>query len=140
MRIAILLLLVLSSQFKIALFAQELQSGNILMNGVVPPGFYKAGIRYGNTPSDSLYIKWSRSAEADTFWVHKGKSSLEYITKDGIRTVWYNNPLRYERRMATHHLKEYILNSPLKFDNLENLAKNKDQTFLGKELIERFTK
>jgi len=140
MRFATLLLLILSYQFKVALFAQELQGGNILINGMVPPGFYKAGIRYGNTASDSLYIRWSRSAEADTFWVHKGKFSLEYITKDGIRTVWYNNPLRYERRMATHHLKEYILNSPLKFDNLENLSKNKNQPFLGKDLLESFTR
>jgi hypothetical protein len=133
MRFAILL-------FSFAVFSQELPRGDILINGEVPPGFYKAGIRYGNSPGDSLYIKWSRSTEADTFWVHKGKFSLEYITRDGIRTVWHNNPLRYERRMATHHLKEYILDSPLKFDNLDGLAKNQNQPFSGKNLIEHFTR
>ncbi|GBU23685.1 hypothetical protein R83H12_00301 [Fibrobacteria bacterium R8-3-H12] len=139
MRFAVLLLLVLSSQF-LAAFAQELPSGDISINGEVMPGFYKAGIRYGNSPGDSLYIKWSRSAVADTFWVNKGKFSLEYIIRDGIRTVWYNNPLRYERRMATHHLKEYILNSPLKFDNLDCLAKNQNQQFSGKNLLEYFAR
>jgi len=139
MRLAILLLLVLSSQFLIA-FAQELPSGDILINGEVLPGFYKAGIRYGNSPGDSLSIKWSHTAEADTFWVHKGKLSLEYITKYGKRTAWYNNPLRYERRMATHHLREHILNSPLIFDNLEGLAKNQSQPFSGKNLLDYFTR
>jgi len=138
MRFAILLLLVLG--FKFPFFAQELPSWDILINGEVPPGFYKAGIRYGNTPGDSLYIKWSRSADADTFWVHKGKFSLEYITTEGIRTAWYNNPIRYERRMATHHLKEHILNSPLKFANLEELAKNQNSPFSGKNLLEHFTR
>jgi len=140
MRLVILLLLILSFQFNVAFFAQELPSGNISINGVVPSGFYKARIRYGNAPDDSLYIKWSRSSQADTFWVHKGKFSVEYITKNGVRTAWYNNPIRYERRMATHHLREYILNSPLKFDNLESLAKNQNQPFLGKNLLEHFSR
>jgi len=138
MRFAILLLLILSFQFPF--FAQELPSKNILINGELLPGFYKAAIRYGSAPGDSLYIKWSHAVEADTFWVHKGKFSLEYITKDGIRTTWYNNPLRYERRMATHHLKEHILNSPLKFDILEGLAKNQNPPFSGKNLLEHFTR
>jgi len=139
MRFAILLFLVLSSGFLIA-FAQELPSGDILINGEILPGFYKAGIRYGNAPGDSLYIKWSHAPEADTFWVHKGKHSLEYITKEGIRTVWYNNPARYERRMAAHHLREYIFDSPLKFDNLEGMAKNQSPPFSGKNLLEYFTR
>jgi len=139
MRFAILLLSILSSQFLIA-FAQELPSGDISINGEVLPGFYKAGIRYGNAPGDSLYIKWSHAAEADTFWVNKGKLSLEYITRDGIRTVWHNNPFRYERRMATHHLREYILDSPLKFDHLDELTKNQSQPFSGKDLLEHFTR
>ena len=126
--------------FSFAVFAQELPRGDILINGEVPPGFYKAGIRYGNSPDDSLYIKWSHAAESDTFWVHKGKLSLEYITRYGIRTVWHNNPLRYERRMATHHLREYILNSPFKFDDLDGLAKNQNQASSGKNLLEHFTR
>jgi hypothetical protein len=136
MGFAILLFLFLSYQFPI--FAQELPDGNISINGEIPLGFYKAGIRYGNTPGDSLGIKWSHAAEADTFWVRKGKFSLEYIIRDGIRTVWHNNPLRYERRMATHHLREYILDSPLTFNNLESLAKNQSQPFSGKDLMEHF--
>jgi len=139
MRFAILLLIL---SFPFALFAQELPpGGDILINGEVLPGFYKAGIRYGHAQSDSLYIKWSHSVEADTFWVNKGKLSLEYITKYGIRTVWLNNPFRYERRMATHHLRESILNSPLKYDDLESLAKNQEQApFSGKNLLEYFTR
>ena len=139
MRFAILLLIL---SFPFALFAQELPpSGDILINGEVPLGFYKAGIRYGNSPSDSLNIRWSHATEADTFWVNKGKLSLEYITKYGTRTVWHNNPLRYERRMATHHLRECILDSPLRFDNLESLVKNQEQTpFSGKNLLEYFTR
>ena len=140
MRFAILLLLILGFEFPSAVFAQELPRGDISINGEVLPGFYKAGIRYGNAPGDSLYIKWSHAVEADTFWVHKGKLSLEYITTDGIRTAWYNNPFRYERRMATHHLKEHILNSPLKFDILEELAKNQNPNFSGKNLLEHFTR
>jgi len=136
MKPAILLLFILSS----GLFAQELPRTEISINGEVPPGFYKAGIRYGNLPGDSLCIKWSHAADADTFWVNRGKQSLEYITKDGIRTVWNNNPLRYERRMAGHHLREYMLDSPLKYDNLEGLAKNQNQSFLGKNLLEYFTR
>jgi len=139
MRFAILLLSILSTQFLLA-FAQELPSGDISLNGEVLPGFYKAGIRYGNAPGDSLYIKWSHASESDTFWVHKGKLSLEYITRDGIRTVWYNNPFRYERRMATHHLREYILDSHLKFDNLDELTKNQSQPFSGKNLLDHFTR
>ena len=123
-----------------AAFSQEPLGAGISINGEVPHGFYKARIRYGNEPSDSLYIKWSHAANADTFWVYKAKSSLEYITNAGIRAVWYNQPLRYERRMSGHHLKEYMLNSPLKFENLENLTKNKNQLFLGKNLLEYFTK
>jgi hypothetical protein len=138
MRFAILLFLVLISQLQV--FAQELPGVNILINGEIPFGFYKAKIRYGNAPNDSLSIRWSHAAEADTFWVRKGKYSLEYITKDGIRTVWHNNPLRYERRMATHHLKEHILDSPLKFDDLESLAKNQNPQFSGKNLLEHFTR
>jgi len=126
--------------FSFAIFAQELPRGDILINGEVPPGFYKARICYGNSPSDSLYIKWSHAVEADTFWVHKGKFSLEYITRYGNRTAWYNNPLRYERRMATHHLREQILNSPLRFDNLESLAKNQNPIFSGKNLLEYFSR
>jgi len=136
MKPAISLLFILCS----GLFAQELPRGNISINGEIPPGFYKAGIRYGNSPGDSLSIKWSHATEADTFWVNKGKQSLEYITKDGIRTVWNNNPLRYERRMAAHHLREYMLDSPLKFDNLESLAKNQNPLFSGKNLLEYFTR
>jgi hypothetical protein len=126
--------------FSSILFAQELPSNDISINGEVPHGFYKARILYGSGPNDFLYIKWSHTAEADTFWVHKGKSSLEYITGNGVRTVWHNQPLRYERRMATHHLKEYILDSPLKFDNLESLAKNQNQQFSEKRLLEYFTR
>jgi len=134
MRFAILL-------FSFAVFAQELPRGDISINGEVLPGFYKAEIRYGSAPGDSLSIKWSHAVEADTFWVYKGKLSLEYTTRYGIRTAWYNNPLRYERRMATHHLREYILDSPLKFDNLESLAKNREQApFSGKNLLEYFTR
>ncbi len=140
MRFAILLLLILGFKFPLAVFAQELPKGDISINGEVLPGFYKAAIRYGNAPGDSLYIKWSHAVEADTFWVHKGKHSLEYITRYGNRTAWYNNPLRYERRMATHHLKEHIFNSPLKFDTLEDLAKNQYSPFSGKNLLEHFTR
>jgi len=136
MRLAIFLLLILSSE----LFAQELPDGEISMNGEIPLGFYKAGIRYGNASGDSLSIKWSHAVEADTFWVNRGKLSLEYITKYGFRTVWYNNPFRYERRMATHHLREYILNSPLKFDDLEGLANNQKLQFSGKDLLEYFAR
>jgi len=103
-----------------------------------PPGFYKAGIRYGTAKDDSVYIKWSRTVKADTFWVYKANSSLEYITDNSIRTVWYNQPLRYERRMAAHHLREFILDSPLRFSNLEDLAKNAKPQFLGKDLHNYF--
>ena len=95
---------------------------------------YKAGIRYGEAKGDSLYIKWARSIEADTFWVYKANLSLQYITTPHKRTVWYNQPLRYERRMATHHLRENIFDSPLKFNDLESLSRNRNP-----RLSEKFT-
>jgi hypothetical protein len=72
--------------------------------------------------------------------VYRAGSNLEYITNANIRTTWYNQPLRYERRMALHHLREFILDSPLRFDNLEGLAKNRNPQFLGKNLYEYFVK
>lgn len=124
----------------IGIQAQELPGAGIFVNGEIPKGFYKAGIRYGEKKGDSLYIRWSHAAEADTFWVYKTNSNLEYITNFGTRTVWYNQPFKYERRMATHHLREYILESTLKFSDLENLAKNRNSQFLGKNLNEFFVK
>jgi hypothetical protein len=123
-----------------AAFAQELPRMGILVNGEVLQGFYKAGIRYGKARQDSIYIKWSHAAEADTFWVYRAGSNLEYITNANTRAVWYNQPLRYERRMATHHLREYVLDSPLKFENLDDLAKNRNQQFFGKKLYEYFNR
>ena len=120
--------------------AQELPSIGILVGGKIPKGFYKAEIRYGEAKGDSLYIRWSHAVEADTFWVYKANSNLEYITNSSIRTVWYNQPFKYERRMATHHLREYILESPLKFSNLEDLAKNRNTQFLEKNLSDFFVK
>jgi len=138
---------ILNFQFKLSIlflasiaFAQKPSNVSILVNGEIPPGFYRAGIRYGEAKDDSLYIKWSRTVKADTFWVYKANSSLEYITDTGMHTVWYNQPLRYERRMAAHHLREYIFDSPLRFGNLENLANNNKQQFLGKGLPEYFMK
>jgi len=98
------------------------------------PGFYKAGIRYGETNRDSLYIQWSRTMEVDTFWVYKANLSLQYISNADMRTVWYNQPFRYERRMATHHLREYIFDSPLRFNDLEGLCRNQNP-----KLLEKFT-
>lgn len=91
-----------------------------------PLNIYKADIRYGEAESDSICIKWSRSIEVDTFWVYKGNQSLQYITDANMRTVWYNQPIRYERRMAPHHLKENIFDSPFRFNDLEGLAKNQN--------------
>jgi len=42
--------------------------------------------------------------------------------------------------MATHHLREYILESPIRFSNLEDLAKNRNSQFLGKNLNDFFVK
>jgi hypothetical protein len=116
------------------LFCQEPLEAEVL-NG----GFYKAGIRYGKLPSDSILIRWAHATDADTFWVYKTNLSLQYITNANMRTVWYNQPLKYERRMALHHLREYILESPLKFEHLENLSKKQGQQLLGKDLLELFT-
>jgi len=121
-----------------AAFAQELPSTDILVNGKILPGFYKGGIRYGEAKGDSIYIRWSRTPEADTFWVYRANLSLEYITNANTRTVWHNQPLKYERRMATHHLREFMLNSPFRFEDLEGLAKNRNPRFLGKNLYEYF--
>jgi hypothetical protein len=110
------------------------------VDGKVPVGFYKASIRYGEAKGDSLHIRWARAADADTFWVYKESLSLEYITCGDIRIAWYNNPMRYERRMATHHLREFILGSPLKFESLEGLARNRNPQFLEKSLREYFSK
>jgi len=98
------------------------------------PGFYKAGLRYGEAKSDSLHIKWARAIDADTFWVYKANFSLQYITNADMRTVWYSQPFRYERRMATHHLRESIFDSPFKFNDLEGLTKNRNPG-----LLEKFT-
>jgi hypothetical protein len=130
----ILLLAIIAAQ------AQELPGAGILVDGKIPKGFYKAGIRYGEAKGDSIYIRWSHATEADTFWVYKANSNLEYITNSSIRTVWYHQPFKYERRMATHHLREYILESPLKFSNLEELAKNSNSQFLEKNLNDFFVK
>ena len=96
------------------------------------PGFYKAGIRYGEAKSDSLHIKWARAMEVDTFWVYKENLSLQYIVDANMRTVWYNQPFRYERRMATHHLREFIFDSPLRFNDLESLRRNRNPELQGK--------
>jgi len=107
-----------------ALFAQELPVFDI--SNEIPYGFYKTGIRYGEAGGDSLYMRWSHTAQADTFWVYKGSSSLEYITNANTKTVFYNQPMRYERRMATHHLREYVFNSYFRFSDMEAIAKNRD--------------
>jgi hypothetical protein len=121
--------------------AQELPNAGVsIVNGEIQPGFYKAAIRYGEAKGDSLYIKWSHALAADTFWVYKAGSSIEYITDAYVRTAWYNQPLRYERRMALHHLREYIFDSPLRFSNLEDLAKNNAPLFFDKKLYEYFKK
>jgi hypothetical protein len=122
-----------------AVFAQGALGAGTFTNGEAPHGFYRAGIRYGEK-GDSLHIRWSHTAEADTFWVYKANLSLEYITNADMRTAWYNQPLRYERRMAIHHLKEHILGSPLRFSNLEDLSKNRNTQFLGKNFKEYFVK
>ncbi|MCL2283997.1 MAG: hypothetical protein FWC26_11845 [Fibromonadales bacterium] len=119
-------------------FAQELPNAVLPVNGAVPQGFYKAGIRYGEAQGDSLYIRWSRAADADTFWVYKAGSSLQYITNSNTRTVWYSQPLAYERRMAVHHLKEYIFDSPIRFNDLESLSKNRNPILSGKSFHEYF--
>jgi len=118
----------MNSRFFIAI----LLFGAVFAKDPKTPGFYKAGIRYGEAKSDSLYIKWSRAIDADTFWVYKANLSLQYITNADIRTVWYNQPFRYERRMATHHLKEYIFDSHLRFNDLESLTKNRNPGLLEK--------
>jgi len=123
-----------------AVFAQELPGAGIFVNDKIPQGFYRAGIRYGEAKGDSLHIRWSRTAEADTFWIYKANLSLEYIANSDIRTIWNNQPFRYERRIATHHLREHILESPLRLINLESLAKNQDTQFLGKNFSEYFVK
>jgi len=107
-----------------AVFAQELPV--LGFSDEIPYGFYKTGIRYGETNGDSLYIRWSHTAQADTFWVYKGSASLEYITNANTKTVFYNQPMRYERRMALHHLREYVFNSNFRFSDMEALAKNYD--------------
>jgi len=124
----------------IVIQAQELPYASIIVDGEIPKGFYKAGIRYGDGKGDSLYIRWSHTAEADTFWIYRTNLNLEYITDSNIRTAWYNQPFKYERRMATHHLREYILESPLKFSDLEALAKNRNPLFLEKKLSDFFVK
>jgi len=122
------------------IFALLLATGFSVAQELSGLGFYKAGIRYGEAKGDSLHIRWARALDADTFWVYKGASSLEYITDGNIRTAWYNQPLRYERRMAGHHLREFILESPLKFESLESLAKNRNPQFFGKNLQGYFVK
>ncbi|GHV13512.1 hypothetical protein AGMMS49938_08190 [Fibrobacterales bacterium] len=80
--------------------------------------FYSKGIRYGEGKSDSLFVRWAHSAEADSFWVYKDDNSLLFVSDKNIKTVWYSKPVKYERRMATHHLKEFIFDSPLRFRDL----------------------
>jgi len=120
----------------VALFAQELPEANTSKE--VPYGFYKASIRYGEDKNDSMHIRWSHTAKADTFWVYSNGSSLEYITNTHTRTVFHRQPIRYERRMAIHHLREFIFNSPLRFSDMESLSKKRDPQFLGKSLNEYF--
>jgi hypothetical protein len=124
----------------IAVQAQEPPSTSILVNGEIPNGFYKAGIRYGKEKSDSLYIRWSHYSETDTFWVYRGTSSLEYITNASTRTVFHNQPMRYERRMAIHHLREFVFNSPLRFNDIEALARGQNPFFLKNRLADYFTR
>ncbi|MDR2579816.1 MAG: hypothetical protein LBC85_02340 [Fibromonadaceae bacterium] len=119
--------------------AQKLPKTTILLDGKVPYGFYKAGIRYGDARGDSLHIRWSHTAQADTFWVYKGMSRLEYITNANTRTVFYRHPDNFERRMATHHLREFIFDSPLRFNDLEGLAKKRNPQFMRRSLREYFT-
>jgi len=112
-----------------ALFAQELpEEPDAALNATnsISYGFYSTGVRYGEASSDSLFIRWAHTAEADTFWVYKGNLSLEYITNANTRTVFYNQPMRYERRMATHHLRERIFDSSFRFSELEALAKRRN--------------
>jgi hypothetical protein len=119
--------------------AQEPRT-SILESGEIPSGFYKAGIRYGEIREDSLYIRWAHASEADTFWVYRGDLSLEYVTNLNTKAVFYNQPVRYERRMAIHHLREFLFNSPLKFHDIEALAKGQNPLFLKGRLAEHFTR
>ena len=134
MRIELIIILTI-----IAVQAQEPRT-SVLVNGEIPSGFYKAGIRYGEIREDSLYIRWAHAAEADTFWVYRGDLSLEYITNLSTKAVFYNQPVRYERRMAIHHLREFVFNSPLKFSDIEALAKGQNPFFLKGRLSDYFTR
>ena len=68
-------------------------------------------------------IAWRcHPASADTFMISvPGKDSLVFITDGTSRTL--EKPREKSRRkLATHHLKERILGTPLKFDDLDLLA------------------
>lgn len=68
-------------------------------------------------------IAWFRHVAApDTFMIAvPGKDTLVFITDGDSRTL--EKPREKSRRkLATHHLKERILDTPLKFDDLDLLA------------------
>lgn len=72
-----------------------------------------------------LDILWKHhhSPEADTFAIYiANKDSLYYITNGDYR-VLYSPKLKATRQMALHHLKEFIGKTPIRYDDLELLAK-----------------
>jgi hypothetical protein len=73
----------------------------------------------------SFTISWTHiPAMADTFQiVHSTNHDiLEYVSAKELRTL-KSRPARSFRAMATHHLRERIFGSTLRFDDLELLAR-----------------
>lgn len=70
-------------------------------------------------------IEW-RHHEADkldTFFIHLPNTpSYKYITAETSRYIEKDSP-RIRRQMAMHHLKEEIGNTPVRYDDLELLAR-----------------
>lgn len=70
-------------------------------------------------------IEWRHHEEAkrDTFFIHlPGKPSFKYISDATYRYLEKDNP-KVKRQMAMHHLKEQIGNTPVRYDDLELLAR-----------------
>lgn len=71
-----------------------------------------------------LQIQWKHHPQAtDTLRIDQvGGQKLEFINNGQERWLWLGQENRYMRRLAMHHLRESIFNSPFLLDDLELLT------------------
>jgi len=91
------------------------------------PVIVEASLRLADTELRPLELefRWHHNPQGqDTFQIARlDGPSLLYVTNGEERWVVYSSPQPHIRRMALHHLREPVFDTPLLYDDLELLAK-----------------